>query len=45
MFEILFAELGKAARQEVSFAHIHPAGCGIRTITVDMCMKQAPGMA
>lgn len=39
--------LGDVGRREVQFAYrygAHEDSGGIRTITVDMCKKQAPGM-
>lgn len=42
LFHNLFRVLGEVARKPVSFAHIHTFG--IRSISVDMCSKQAGGM-
>jgi hypothetical protein len=36
--------LSKIGRQHVQFPHIHGGETGIRIITADMCMKQAPGL-
>jgi hypothetical protein len=46
LFEKLFKMLENAARQEVRWAYLYGLSNdiqGIRTITVDMCKKQAPG--
>ena len=42
IFELVFQVLGDTARKPVQFAHIH--GTGLRTITVNMCKKQAGGL-
>ena len=42
MFTELFRVLGDVARSPVQFAHIHH-GNGLRTISCDMCKKQAGG--
>ena len=36
--------LGDVSNEPVRFPHIHGGDHGIRTITVDMCGKQAHGM-
>ena len=41
MFKLIFQTLQDVARQPIHFAHIHQEG--LRTVTVDMCKKQAPG--
>jgi hypothetical protein len=43
MFHHIFKVLGEVGRCPVRFPHIHGGEQGIRTITVDMCKKQAPG--
>ncbi len=43
MFSEIFQILGDVARSPVRFPHIHGGEQGIRTITIDMCKKQAPG--
>lgn len=44
MFEKLFQVIHNVSRRPVRFPHIHGGDHGIRAITVDMCLKQAPGM-
>ncbi|PGG94966.1 hypothetical protein AJ80_10071, partial [Polytolypa hystricis UAMH7299] len=43
LFTKLFKHLGNAAQQPVQFGHIHGGDSCIHAVTVDMCMKQAPG--
>jgi hypothetical protein len=43
MFHKIFEMLAKVSRRDVHFPHIHKTEHGIRAITADMCMKQAPG--
>jgi hypothetical protein len=46
LFERLFRTLGNVGRKPVSFAYMlggEDAAEGIRTVTVDMCKKQAAG--
>ncbi len=43
MFSEIFQILGDVARSPVRFPHIHGGEQGIRTITIDMCKKQALG--
>jgi hypothetical protein len=43
MFHHIFRVLGEVARCPVQFPYIHRTQQGIRTVTVDMCKKQAPG--
>jgi hypothetical protein len=46
LFEKLFKMLGDTARHEVQWAYLYGLSkdmTGIRTVTVDMCRKQAPG--
>lgn len=43
MFSQIFQILEDVGRCPVRFPHIHEGEEGIRTITLDMCMKQAPG--
>jgi hypothetical protein len=40
----MFQVLEDTANSPTKFPHIHGGETGIRTITVDMCRKQAPGM-
>ena len=44
MFCEMFRILGDVARSPIRFPHIHGGEQGIRTVTVDMCRKQAPGI-
>ncbi|KAJ5081543.1 hypothetical protein NUU61_009807 [Penicillium alfredii] len=47
LFERIFKVLGDAGRKEVRWAyqnHYSDTAEGIRTVTVDMCKKQAPGL-
>ena len=44
MFGLMFKVLEDTARETISFAHIWPEQ-GLRTISVDMCQKQAPGQS
>ena len=44
MFSQIFSILEDVARFPIRFPHIHGGEQGPRTITVDMCKKQAPGM-
>ncbi len=44
MFTEIFQILEDVARSPVQFPHIHGGEEGIRTVTVDMCKKQGPGM-
>lgn len=43
LFSRFFAAIADVTRQPIRFAYLHH-GQGIRTITVDMCNKQAAGM-
>lgn len=43
MFSKIFQILGDVARSPIRFPYIHGGEEGIRTVTVDMCKKQAPG--
>ena len=43
MFASIFKVLSEVARQQVIFAHIDQTDYGLRTITLDMCKKQAGG--
>jgi hypothetical protein len=44
MFSEIFQILEDVSRSPVQFPHIHGGEQGIRTVTVDMCKKQGPGM-
>jgi hypothetical protein len=44
MFIELFQILEDVGRSPIRFPHIHGGEKGIRTITVDMCKKQGPGI-
>ena len=41
MFQLVFKVLGNAAQLSIQFIHIH--GTGLRTVTVNICKKQAGG--
>ena len=44
MFTRLFTVLEQVSRQNIKFPYIHHTQRGIRTISLDMCKKQAGGM-
>ena len=44
MFTLMFEVLQNVARRPIHFAHITGIE-GLRTVTLDMCKKQAPGQA
>jgi hypothetical protein len=43
LFRELFSTLADVARKPIYFAYLDTHGRGIRTITADMCKKQAGG--
>jgi len=43
MFIQMFPILEDVARSPIRFPHIHGGEQGLRTVTIDMCKKQAPG--
>jgi hypothetical protein len=45
MFKHIFRVLSTVAGEDVQFWHMNEKEQGIRTITVDMCRKQGPGMS
>ncbi len=44
MFSQIFLVLEDVARSPIRFPHIHGGEQGLRTVTIDMCNKQAGGM-
>jgi hypothetical protein len=44
MFSEMFQILEDVSRSPIRFPHIHGGEQGIRTVTVDMCKKQGPGI-
>ena len=44
MFSEIFQTLGDVARSPIQFVYIHKGEKGVRTVTLDMCNKQAPGI-
>ena len=44
MFEEVFRVLGEVSREPVRWAYLDSTSTGIRTVGVDMCKKQAPGI-
>jgi hypothetical protein len=44
MFKAIFEVLDNAAHTRVRFAYLDQVDKGLRTIGLDMCKKQAPGI-